>query len=107
MSVYRHHAAALALAGWYLMTPPFAPSPIGYNARAPLSTWPIIETFDTAGECKDERANVIQIASRVARASHDPTAQRHLYFWLASHCLSTDDPLLNDSTEASPLAFSK
>ncbi len=88
------HTAALALVGWYLMTPPFASGPTGFDANAPLSRWPISQAFDTASECNADRTGVIQVSAGVARAVSDPTAQRHLKLWLASQCIATDDPRL-------------
>jgi hypothetical protein len=41
-----HHAAALALLGWYLIMPPK-----GYP-KAPLTCWSHMWSFDTAKECQ-------------------------------------------------------
>ena len=44
------HAAALALVGWYLMSPPiqaFKESPVP-ELSAPLSQWTSVSAFDTA-----------------------------------------------------------
>jgi hypothetical protein len=49
------HAAALALVGWYLMTPPILlKCP---DEGAPLSRWTVEEAFDTARECKNKLNN--------------------------------------------------
>jgi hypothetical protein len=45
------HAAALALVGWYLMTPPAAPSG-GYDNAAPLGKWFVYGGYDSAQECE-------------------------------------------------------
>jgi hypothetical protein len=53
------HTAALALVGWYLMVPPQIPLPGGKlgigapDTNAPLSEWSILDTFDSATECKN------------------------------------------------------
>ena len=70
-----HHAAALALVGWYLMMPL---PPIAHNTRsinpdslfaAPLSRWSIIRTFPTQKECETYRdANPMELCV----ASDDP-----------------------------------
>jgi len=73
-SMKLRHAAGLALVGWYLMMPPYAPnhvlrdppfvwtppgpfsdpegSPAGpWDLKAPLSQWRIAGSYDTAAEC--------------------------------------------------------
>src|SRR5258708_29897532 len=47
-----HHAAALALVGWYLMVPPLGDG-LKHNDNAPLRLWKIEESFDTAAECRE------------------------------------------------------
>lgn len=49
------HAAALALVGWYLITPPDCSRPndrLNCQSRFPLGSWQIIDVFDTAVDCK-------------------------------------------------------
>ncbi len=56
-----HHAAALALVGWYLMTPPwgFRTDPrLGVpmwdvDTHAPISKWEIVDAYDSVERCKD------------------------------------------------------
>ncbi len=54
-----HHAAALALVGWYLMVPPALDDPkrpkLLIDVNAPISEWSAQEPFDTAQECKQAR----------------------------------------------------
>lgn len=45
------HAAALALTGWYLMTPP-TQAKGRFDTSAPLSKWRIEAGFETGEECK-------------------------------------------------------
>lgn len=49
------HAAALALVGWYLITPPDCSRPndrLNCQSHFPLGSWQIIDVFDTAVDCK-------------------------------------------------------
>lgn len=46
-----HHAAALALVGWYLLIPPFTP-PENYNSSAPLREWQIWKSLEDESACK-------------------------------------------------------
>ena len=46
------HAAALALVGWYLMVPPAERGGKQLDYHAPLSTWSIMQSFDTAQSCE-------------------------------------------------------
>jgi hypothetical protein len=48
----RHHAAALALVGWYLMVPP-TQSANHVDPFVPLSKWIVLKAFDTATACND------------------------------------------------------
>jgi hypothetical protein len=82
-AVKPRHAAALILAGWYLIVPPMHQS--GFWSRhfgmqfadtnAPLNRWSIIGTFDTVRECQ------AAIAKRTAK-------QRE------ARCIASDDPRL-------------
>lgn len=47
------HAAALAVVGWYLMTPPAYKQ--GVNPSAPLYEWENRQAFDTADACEKGR----------------------------------------------------
>jgi hypothetical protein len=49
-----HHAAALALVGWYLMLPPVT-SDGRIQKDASLSRWYIISNFETKEECEKAR----------------------------------------------------
>ena len=64
------HAAALALVGWYLMVPPLGESDStkGWvDFGAPLATWFLSKSFDTAKECEDARGKIYVDASREER----------------------------------------
>jgi len=51
-----HHVAALALAGWYLMIPPFVKDPsgviVGPEQSAPIGQWRVMKSFDSAADCE-------------------------------------------------------
>ena len=83
-------AAALALVGWCLITPPLASVGNRWNAEtreydpftnAPLSQWQTVLTFDTAEECRAELAN--QTAKIQASC---PTCTA------LAKCVASDDP---------------
>jgi hypothetical protein len=71
-----HHAAALALLGWYLIM-----------GDPPLSkgNWGIFESFDTAAECKKDKEKLIE--------EHKDNNQLAPVFRHAT-CVATDDPRL-------------
>jgi hypothetical protein len=78
------HAAALALAGWYLMLPPMQG---GHpNERAPLSQWTIIGSFNTAKEC-----NKLLEADAESR-THFTVTDEPLLRASAAECIAADDP---------------
>ena len=71
-----HHAAALALVGWYLMVP-------GENANNPLSKWSIYRSYATAAECQiaiDAHRDVIkqheEDHTRFNKLTPDETSER-------------------------------
>jgi hypothetical protein len=76
-----HHAAALALVGWYLMVP--APDHI----MAPVERWAHVDSFDTASECREAALNYQQRES----SSTDPATKKAARIW---ECIATDDPRL-------------
>jgi hypothetical protein len=86
------HAAALALVGWYLMTPPYAVDSAGraipgtINTKAQLSDWLAYNhVFDSLGECdKERRANPSFFKDDPVRYQANKTAL----------CVRTDDPRL-------------
>jgi hypothetical protein len=72
----RRHVAALALVGWYLMTPPWRQGKDGFEERLelPLSKWVRTLAFDSAAECEAVRDQLIKVekdASISARAVSD------------------------------------
>ena len=101
------HAAALALVGWYLMTPPFIS--VGPNPRdasldksvpdseAPLSKWQWSGSFDSVDACQREQEK--EIAEAQNRELALPVAERdrgvEMDFWEA-RCIATDDPRLKE-----------
>jgi hypothetical protein len=89
-----HHAAALALAAWFLMMPP--PKPVGdhfvTNFTAPLSKWTRVRRFEEQSQCETVRASyqkkptgnlVIMLGAQQAQATTK-----------ASQCVASDDPRL-------------
>jgi hypothetical protein len=49
----RHHLAALALVGWYLMMPPDSPKiPHEVDTNTPIARWITITSFDTEDKCE-------------------------------------------------------
>jgi hypothetical protein len=113
-----HHAAALALVGWYLMVP-FADAPgKPPNLHAPLSQWNQMGAFDTAVACDKERESRRKLASDALEQvkheiealpdtgnrplseaapkvySDDVTASTEAVAVAASRCIASDDPRL-------------
>lgn len=80
------HAAAIALAGWFLVTPP-SQSDGHYDTSAPLSKWKIEGGAGTREQCKETRALLSGRAIKEGRPS-DIVAIKH------AQCVSMDDPRL-------------
>ena len=86
------HAAAFALVGWYLITPPWMyrsedlSRPVAQrhyepNPDAPYSHWRIQEGFDSAEKC----ASVRKSWSGAVSAENN---------WFYAVCIASDDPRL-------------
>lgn len=78
------HAAALALAGWYLMIPP------KNHTDAPISERSEFAAYDTAKECEDAKRRLTEDVA--AGRLHVSPAQ---IAW--SDCLASDDPRLKSN----------
>jgi hypothetical protein len=88
------HAAALALVGWYLMTPPLSLSSshqAGVDLSKPLSEWVRIESYDTASDCNKEIEAINNRAVSYAREHH--AMMLELFH---GQCVATDDPRLKE-----------
>jgi hypothetical protein len=68
------HAAALALLGWYLLSPPRRNDQL--RPEVPLADWVQLGSFDSAEKCRDagydRQARVPQYQAWVCIASDDP-----------------------------------
>lgn len=94
------HAAALALIGWYLMTPPVVRSGLttAEMPTAPKSKWEIWGKFNTPHECETARSRflsdpnnrVFYAAEASGTAQYHSAAKRKI----EADCISTDDPSL-------------
>jgi hypothetical protein len=82
------HAAALALASWYLMAPQVnLPS-------SKISEWIHLETYDSSRECETGLAKMIKAADATAATKmNDPAIGFAISFHLAE-CIASDDPRL-------------
>jgi hypothetical protein len=89
-----HHAAAFALAAWFLMMPP--PRPVGdhfeTNFSAPLSKWTRVRRFDLQSQCETTREAYRQkptgnLVIMLGEAKAQATSK-------ASQCVASDDPRL-------------
>jgi hypothetical protein len=91
------HAAALALVGWYLITPPSGPAGKP-DFSAPLSEWGQMATFDSAAACKKEHDSEFKTAEKwLAKNRADVSNGDDLEARLvalaveASRCVAADD----------------
>ncbi len=86
------HATALALVGWYLMLPPSKLSPtIAY--KAPLNTWQLIRSFDTADDCEDFRGTFFENSKEQRALGLLNPAFRDYMF---AECVASDDTRLKE-----------
>lgn len=86
-----HHAAALALVGWYLMIPPSSTLPPGVAYKEPLRNWKIVRGFDTADDCDDFLSTFFEQAREKQGLNILEPAYRDYMF---AECVASDDPRL-------------
>jgi hypothetical protein len=99
------HAAALALVGWYLMSPPIViqGGKAKIDSDAPLSKWRTMDyddwAYDKKSECEQANANLHVLAERekehpVPGVSAELNDRSYVYR-TNQHCISTKDPRLD------------
>jgi len=89
------HAAALALMGWYMMTPQVLikngvvqfdiNGNVELDTAKPLSKWIQVKAFDSAEQCEQDQESEIE-----AEKGQTPSLGQ------ASLCVATDDPRLKE-----------
>jgi hypothetical protein len=83
------HAIALALVGWYLMTPPDGKSSVSFDK------WSHSASFDSAKECEAARIFLYQSAKAdLPKQSGDFLKSQMLLSEMMAECIQTDDPRL-------------
>jgi len=116
-SVKFRHAAALAAIGWYMIAPPVTrdtsnePSALigrsHADLSAPLSTWRIVKSFDSARDCEkrlaEENSNAKNFAWLGLRTKEMNDQASAGAGWMPQdvleeitnqHCVASDDPRL-------------
>ena len=103
-------AAALALAGWYLMVPPTVKN-AGWqiDENAPLSRWKIEGSYDSADSCtSDQRTWITTLKSlygpdyvkRITKLIGPNGANEQVTAFdgslIESQCIASDDPRLKE-----------
>ncbi len=95
------HAAALALAGWYLLMPPMGKLGGDVLLYEPLSQWAHEGAYDTAAACEAARASAITDAQKILdlpnQGPYIATVRQQQYNATASEqCIASDDPRLKE-----------
>lgn len=89
------HAAALALAGWYLMVPPYSSGRTGirFDFDAPLINWQLARSFDSAEDCEAFKLEALKVSTEqgIKRSRKITTS-----VWSVGDCIASDDPRLKE-----------
>jgi hypothetical protein len=88
------HAAALALVGWYLLTPPLDQDG-KVDWSAPYSQWMHLASYDTAEKCERERALFGASTGKEVGVPEGQQRQFHQSF-VNARCISSEDPGLGN-----------
>jgi hypothetical protein len=100
-----HHTAALALAGWYLMTAPVSGQGAIIYQDAPLSQWTKSLHFNSESDCDAKRQEVIDNSQDAVALVPDSEVDQDnkrdaadaVKQAMASQCVADDDPRLSGS----------
>ena len=87
------HAAALALVGWYLMTPPFTPDH-AVHSDAPYGHWAIRHSFDRSEDCEREKYRLRKTAYDLLVEQRSDPRECDM---CEAMCVATDDPRLKSN----------
>ncbi len=100
------HAAALALAGWYLMWPPLRVTWLDWlqgrtseslQKYAPVAEWNVHKAFATPAECNAAQAAEVQdTMDALQKNQSDETLEINAESAIYSQCIATDDPRLKE-----------
>src|SRR5216684_1321041 len=98
MSMNLRHAVALALVGWYLMTPPTesCDGTGGHPCReSPLRNWTTEKTFNSASACNKARAsNYEKFKAYLGNEPRNTWWEAVLMQDFSAKCIASDDPRL-------------
>jgi len=87
-----HHAAALALLGWYLLLPPITTAG-RLDASARLAQWRVDGKFDSSAPCEHIRY-ALRHVTVLARRAEDPPMEVEIAADHQAVCVPSDDPRL-------------
>jgi hypothetical protein len=90
------HAAALALASWYLLTPPLRGGGKP-DAQAPISAWTVFRKFDSTAACQEWKYKLETRARKTGRYGPRPVFM----------CIASDDPRLRKNSVVLPGAANR
>ena len=97
------HAAALALVGWYLMTPPGPDTGQGklVDINAALSKWTIGHVYDKAADCESQKIRArnegYDLALKMLQdKNQNPVWGARSQGLIHAECIATDDPRLKE-----------
>ncbi|HUO05372.1 MAG TPA: hypothetical protein VMU16_09260 [Candidatus Binataceae bacterium] len=99
------HTAALALAGWYLMAPPFNRASMKVELEARFSKWENLRSYDPSRkwegafasreDCEGFRTNGVNWYQRQTVAFQNDLANMSVFAQMRDAiCVSNDDPRL-------------
>jgi hypothetical protein len=90
-----NHIVGLALVAWYLMVPPLVNEPYKIDTEAPLTSWKVYQTFNTAEECKKSQSSGQSKYQHTATAPSGTIKRGTRAFALQmvfALCVKSDDP---------------
>jgi hypothetical protein len=90
-----NHIAALTLVTWYLMVPPLVNAPYKIDTEAPMTSWKVYQTFNTAEECRRSQSSAQSKYQHTATAPSGTIQRGTRAFALQmvfAQCVKSDDP---------------
>jgi hypothetical protein len=90
----RCRAAGFALAGWFLLYPPWSAEKHAIDPELPLDRWYEVGTFDSVADCE---ANKMKVLEDVDKHTHNPDLNKvvaQLRLRPQARCVAAGDPQL-------------
>ena len=86
-----HHAAALALVGWYLIVPPVDQNTRSSDSKAPITDWTILGKFGTEITCRKGLNDHVHLIREMGDSGYALTEKLQTTLLSEAQCIAEND----------------